>query len=226
MPSSPQGYSYPELVVIKKKDGMGFCFTYRSPDDFRHAAEAFLRPIRKTISDKTAKVPTHRLDLADLPITAARNFLKQVFDGTLETVFSPDSIRWVAAACIQESFASDAIPQVAVIEQDARGMIVRSGDEFLDHQGFPRAVVIGLPREGGGEARFYETAAGFEQAGQSKLSDACWLPQIIHRLYSQTPSVMMGRPRIRPDGVMAVECQGMDFGLDAPLAERAVRVNS
>lgn len=222
MLSSPQGYSCPELVVIKRKDGVGFCFTYRSPDNFRDAAEAFLRPIRKTISDKTSKGQTCRLDLADLPIAAAKNFLGQVFDGTLETVFLPDSVRWVAAACIQESFSSDAIPRVAVIEQGAHGMIVRSGNEFLDHQGFPRAVVIGLPCEGGGEARFYETAADFEQAGQDKPSDSCWLPQIIHRLYFQTPSVMMGRPRIRPDGVMTVECQGMGFGSGAPLAERSI----
>ncbi len=220
MSSSHQGYSYPELVVIKKKDGRGFCFTYRSAEDFRHAAESFLRPIRKTISDKTETNPVHRLELSDMPITAARNFLKQVFDGTLESVFSSDSIRWVAAACIQESFASDAIPQVAVIEQDVRGMIVRAGDEFMDHKGFPRTVVIGLPKEGGGEAYFYESMADFSSAGESKLSDACWLPQIIHRLYEKTPTVMMGRPRIRADGVMAVECQGMDFGRDAPLRER------
>ncbi len=220
MSSAQQGYSYPELVVIKKKDGRGFCFTYRSVEDFRHAAEAFLRPIRKTISEKTETNPVHRLELSDLPIAAARNFLKQVFDGTLEMVFSPDSIRWVAAACIQESFASDAIPQVAVIEQDVRGMIVRGGDEFLEHEGFPRAVVIGLPREGGGEAYFYDHADAFSQAGESKLSDSCWLPQIIHRLYERMPTVMMGRPRVRADGVMAVECQGMDFGRDAMPRER------
>lgn len=222
MLSSPRGCSYPELVVIKRKDGMGFCFSYRSPDDFRRAAESFLRPIRKTIDDKTAGDKTQRPDRDDLPVTAARNFLGQVFDGTLEEVFSPDSIRWVAAACIQESFAADAIPQVAVIEQDAEGMIVRSGNEFLDHQGFPRAVVVGLPCEGGGAARFYETAADFERAGRNKADASCWLPQIIHRLYSRTPSVMMGRPRIRPGGAMTVECQGMGFGLSAPLAERSI----
>ncbi len=80
-------------------------------------------------------------------------------------------------------------------------------------------VVDGLPH--GGEAHFFDTPEQFARAGESHPDQSCWLPQIVYRLYSRTPPVMLGHPRRdAAAGSNSVACRGMNFGLQAPLVER------
>jgi hypothetical protein len=138
-------------------------------------------------------------------------------------VFVRDTVRWIAAAAVREKFADPdkSLPRVIVIERKADGGIaIRDAKEYLDHPGFPLAVIVGKPAKGGGAAHFFPERAAYEKAGQTALTDEMWLPQIVYRLYSETPSVVLGLPRTGSAGKMGVECRALAFGAPAKLVER------
>lgn len=210
---------YPEAVFIQRADRRGFGFFFLSGEDFTHAADSFLRPIGDVIAQKAAAGADRRA----LRLAAARNFLAQIFDGTLEEVFAADSIRWVAAACLRETFtAPGSMPRVAVIDRSDGQVTVRPGSEYHDHPGWPRAVVIGRKREGGGPAWFFDSEDQYDGLGQTAPSRENWLVPIIWRLYARTPSVMTGAPKSDGDGgKVGIECAGLGFGAQIPLVERS-----
>lgn len=136
MLSSPQGFSCTERVAIKREDDAGFCFTDRSPDDFRDAAAAFLCPIRKTMRDRAAGGQTHWPDRDGLLAAALRNFPGQVFDGTLETVCSPDRIRRGVADHVSSVFpdahCDDGTTVHGAMTVECQGMGFRSNVSLVE----------------------------------------------------------------------------------------------
>jgi len=213
---------YPQAVMVKKPDGTGFGFFFSSLDDFNASAEAFLKPINATITkrlkDAAGKAP---LETGDMQLAAALSFLSQYLDGTLDEVFSADSIRWIAAAGVRAIFGSQPFPSVLVIEDDAGKVEVREGDEFLNDPGYPLAVVVGRPDEGGGTAQFFSAAKDYEAVGASEPTEKVWLPQILFRLYKRTPAVMTGVPtRAQNSERVGMECRGLSFCGTAEAVER------
>ncbi|MHB1206658.1 MAG: hypothetical protein ACYCZX_13900, partial [Rhodospirillaceae bacterium] len=71
-------------------------------------------------------------------------------------------------------------------------------------------------------AQFFPSRAAFEKAGLAKPNQNVWLPQIVYRLYAETPSVVMGLPKQEKNGEMGVECMALAFGRTAKLVERKV----
>ncbi|MEQ9447900.1 MAG: hypothetical protein RLN70_03225, partial [Rhodospirillaceae bacterium] len=130
------------------------------------------------------------------------------------------------AAAVREKFREEAdegaMPRVVSIARSASdgGIAIRSGSEYLDHPGFPMAVIVGKPSAGGGPAHFFADRSSYEKMGETEPTQECWLPQIVFRLYVQTPSVVMGMPKAGKDGDMAVECRALAFGRKAKLEER------
>ena len=97
---------------------------------------------------------------------------------------------------------------------------IRPAIEYLRHPGFPLAVVVDGAVHGG-EAHFFASETAYRRVGQSAPTQHCWLPQIVYRLYSKTPSVMLGhvlRGNRADDNGVAF--RSLSFGLPAPLVER------
>lgn len=93
---------------------------------------------------------------------------------------------------------------VVVVENadDDVGIVIRAGDEFLEHPGWPRALILGHPAIGGGPATFFRSQDGFQVTAKRPMSDDLWLPQIVDRLYEVTPLVVMGMPKSDKEGKM------------------------
>lgn len=158
--------------------------------------------------------------------TVAYDFLWRYFNKPQSKGYFRENVRWIAAAAVREKFREDAeagaMPQVVSIARNAGdgGIAIRSAVEYLEHPGYPLAVIVGKPSAGGGPAHFFPDRESYEKAGQSEPSQERWLPQIVFRLYEQTPSVVMGMPKQGKDGDMAVECRSLAFGREAKLLER------
>ena len=212
------GRRHPDIVLVEVGGGEGFGFTYLSPEDFDYAADHFLLPAVKYAS----------LDINDLDQrrTVAYDFLARYFSKPDAKGFFRENVRWIAAAAVQEKFREDAeagaMPRVVTIARNPGdgGIAIRPGTEYLEHPGYPLAVIVGKPSAGGGPAHFFGDRESYEKTGQSVPDQEKWLPQIVFRLYRQTPSVVMGMPKQGKDGDMAVECRALAFGRDAKLVER------
>jgi hypothetical protein len=207
---------FPEAVFVKRPDRTGYGFFFSGEADFRAAVESFTTPILRSFAGEP--VPGQP-DPKDHLKTASYTLLGQAFDRSAPPELGPEGISRAVAAMVRQHFAT-AVPRVLLIEQRDTRFSIRPAIEYLRHPGFPLAVVVdGLPH--GGEAHFFETPEQFEQAGQSHPDQSCWLPQIVYRLYSRTPSVMLGHPmRDAAEGSNKIACRGMNFGLPAPLVER------
>ncbi len=159
--------------------------------------------------------------------TVSYDFLARYFNKPSAKGYFRENVRWIAAAAVREKFREEAkkgeMPQVVTIARSASdgGIAIRPGREYLEHPGFPLAVIVGKPSAGGGPAHFFDDKDSFEKTGLIEPTQDMWLPQIVFRLYSQTPSVVMGMPKQGKDGDMAVECRSLAFGQDAKLFERA-----
>ena len=68
---------------------------------------------------------------------------------------------------------------------------------------------------------FFSSRGHYEKVGQTAPNQETWLPQIVYRLYAETPSVVMGMPKQDKKGDMAVECRALAFGRKAKLVERS-----
>lgn len=211
--------THPDLILLEVKPGTGFGFTYLSPEDFVYAADHFLLP--------AVKFADLDVNNAEQRRTVAYDFVWRYFNKPDAKGYFRENVRWIAAAATREKFADEAargaMPRVVHIARKAEdgGIVIRDAQEYLDHPGYPLAVIVGKPQHGGGEAQFFENRAAFEKLGQTKPSQEVWLPQIVYRLYAETPSVVMGMPKQEKSGDMGVECRALAFGRSAKLVERA-----
>ncbi|HIJ62462.1 MAG TPA: hypothetical protein HPQ04_07190 [Rhodospirillaceae bacterium] len=208
---------FPEAVFLRRADGTGYGFFYRSDADYRHAVDSFVRPILRSFSG--APVPGQPAPQAHLK-TAIATFLGQAFDKAVPAEVGAEGVSRAVAACVADVFDSRA-PRVVVIERKDGPLAVRPGIEFMRHPGFPLAIVVDADAHGG-EAHFFTSDTDYRRAAQAPPGPRCWLPQIVFRLYARTPSVMAGRPLADgTEGRHSVEFRGISFGLPAPLEERA-----
>ncbi|MBL8631171.1 MAG: hypothetical protein JNM81_16175 [Rhodospirillaceae bacterium] len=204
---------HPDLILVKLRENAGYGFTYLSVADFNRAADRFLKPGVKSAGLDLNNDEQRR--------TFAYDYLWRVFFEPDQQVFVRDTVRWIAAAAAREKF-TDEMPRVISVERKTDGgIVIRDAKEYLSHPGFPLAVIVGKPAKGGGSAHFFTSQDEFAKAGQAGLTDDMWMPQIVYRLYEETPSVVLGMPRSSGTGSqMGVECRALAFGMPAKLTER------
>ncbi len=200
-------------------DGQGFGHTYLSIEDFDYAADHFMLPAVKFASADVSD-PEQRRELA-------YDFLWRYFSKPDGKGYFRENVRWIAAAAVREKFAAEAdagkMPRVVVITRksgEGGGIVIRDAYEFLEHPGYPLALIVGKVSAGGGNAQFFASRDAYEKVGASAPSQETWLPQIVYRLYAETPSVVMGMPKPGKNGEMGVECIALGFGKRASLVER------
>jgi hypothetical protein len=209
---------HPDAILVRVRGGTGFGFTYLSEGDFDLAADHFLLPALQYSNTDPNDAEQRR--------TLAYDFLWRYFAKPQAREFFRENIRWIVAAAAREKFHQEAefgtVPRVMVIERRGGddGIVIREAGEYLSHPGFPRAVIVGKHTYGGGPAHFFDSADAFAKTGQSKPSQECWLPQIVFRLYEETPSVVLGMPKPGKGSEMGVECSALSFGTRARLRER------
>lgn len=207
---------FPEVIFLRRADHSGYGFFYRGEGDFRHAVDSFVKPILRSFAG--TPLPGQPDPQAHVK-TAIATFLGQAFDKAVPSEVGAEGVSRAAAACAQDAFGAR-LPRVVVIERKDGAMNIRPGIEFMRHPGFPLAVVVDADSHGG-EAHFFTTGKDYQAKAATPPTARCWLPQIVFRLYSRTPSVMAGRPLADgTDGRHSVEFRGVSFGLPAPLVER------
>ena len=198
----------------------GFGFTYLSSEDFDLAADHVMLPaLQYAKADENDAKARREL---------AYDFLWGYFNKPQGKGYFRENVRWIAAAAVREKFIDEAMagkmPRVVVIARKSGedgGIVIRDAHEYLEHPGYPLALIVGKPQHGGGQAHFFANEAAYEKAAQTKPSQETWLPQIVYRLYAQTPSVVMGIPKPGKNGEMSVECRALGFGRAANLVERS-----
>lgn len=209
---------HPDAILVRVRGTSGFGFTYLSDGDFNLAADHFLLPAVQYSGTDASDAEQRR--------TLAYDFLWRYFAKPQAKEFFRENIRWIVAAAAREKFRAEAefgqVPRVMVIERRSGddGIVIRAAPEYLAHPGYPLAVIVGKPNYGGGPAHFFDSEAAFAKIGQSKPSQETWLPQIICRLYAETPSVVMGMPKPGKGDDLGVECVALSFGSRAGLRER------
>ncbi len=206
--------SHPDAIFMRFTGGHGYGFTYLDEETFAACADHFLAIAMARETEDTPEVRKQ----------ACHDQLWRVFSDPMGEQYSWQNVRWIAAAAVRDKFGFDGpTPRVVVVEneEDGAGIVIRAGDEFLEHPGWPMALVIGHPAVGGGPATFFSSEASFENSAKQTMSEEVWLPQIVDRLYEVTPSVVMGLPKAGKDGKMQVQCRALAFGAKAELRERA-----
>jgi hypothetical protein len=208
---------FPEAVFLKRPDNSGFGFFFQNETDFAGAIDSFTAPILRSFAGEP--VPGQPEPGEHLK-NAIGTLLGQAFDRSYSPDLGPEGVSRAVAAFVRQVFARE-VPRVLLIERRDNKLATRPGIEFMRHPGHPLAIVVdGAPH--GGEAHFFTSAEHYKAVAESAPSQYCWLPQIVYRLYSQTPSVMLGHPMrgtVPEDNKVAF--RGMNFGLAAPLVERA-----
>ena len=207
---------FPEAVFLRRPDNSGYGFFFQSEADFNKAIDSFAAPILRSFAGEPVPgQPEPDEHLRNAIVT----LIGQAFDYSFSPDLGPEGISRAVAAFVRQMFAS-AVPRVLLIERRDNKLTARPAIEFLRHPGYPQVIVVdGAPH--GGEAHFFTSAEHYRQVGESPPDQRCWLPQIVYRLYSQTPSVMLGHPmRGSQTGDNKVAFRGLTFGLAAPLVER------
>ena len=208
--------SFPEVVFLRRHDGTGYGFFYHGESDFLHAAESFSQPVLRSFAGEP--VPGQP-DPYDHLKTAIATFIGQAFDKAVPNEVGAEGVSRAAAAAVRQVFKGP-VPRVVIIERKDNRLAVRPGIEFMRHPGHPLAIVVDADAHGG-EARFFKSADDYRAVGESPADARCWLPQIVYRLYSQTSSVVAGKPVVdRTSGKTSVEFRAISFGMKAPLTER------
>ena len=161
-------------------DGEGFGFTYLSVDDFDYAADHFMLPAVKYAAVDVSDAEQRR--------ELAYDFLWRYFSKPQSKGYYRENVRWIAAAAAREKFAAEAeaghMPRVVVIERkrgEGAGIVIRDANEYLEHPGYPLALIVGKASAGGGNAHFFGSRAAYEKVGASAPSQEMWLPQIIFK---------------------------------------------
>ncbi|NKB45486.1 MAG: hypothetical protein GKS03_14535 [Alphaproteobacteria bacterium] len=206
--------AHPDAIFVRFTGAKGFGFTYIDEEAFAASADHFLAIALAREEDDTPEI-RHQ---------ACHDQLWRVFADPMGEQYTWHNVRWIAAAAVRDKYGyTGPIPRVVVVEnaEDDAGIVIRAGDEFLDHPGWPRALVVGHPAIGGGPATYFSSRESFEVTAKRPMSDDLWLPQIVDRLYEVTPSVVMGMPKSDKEGKMQVQCRALAFGTKASLKERA-----
>lgn len=215
---------FPEAIFIKRLDARGYGFFYSTLAQFQNAADGFMAPIQQKIDEE-------RKQAKDTIPLNAENIRRKAAIRTMQNVFAPDwefqagidAARCVAASCAREiDWDNNEIPNCIVIEEVGDEMIVREGIEFLEHPGYPVAVVLGSKADGGGVADFFDSFEEFKRHAAKPPSDQRWLPQLIYRLYVKTPSIMTGYPTPGEKGI-GVQCHALTLNRKGQLIERKPR---
>ena len=211
--------AHPDLILMQVYDAEGFGFTYLSADDFIYTADQFMLPAVKYAAVDVSDAQQRR--------ELAYDFLWRYFSKPTAKGYFRENVRWIAAAAVREKFAAEALagkmPRVVVIARksgEGGGIVIRDAFEYLEHPGYPLALIVGKPQHGGGAAHFFASREAYEKVGSSAPTQDVWLPQIVYRLYAETPSVVIGIPKPGPNGEMGVECMALGFGERAKLIER------
>lgn len=213
------GASFPEAVFLRRSDGSGYGFFFYGDADYQHAVASFSVPVLRTFSGEP--IPGQP-DPQDHLKTAIATFIGEAFDRTVPGDIGPEGVSRAVAAAVHISFTK-AIPRIVMIERKEGRLIVRPGVEFLQHPGFPLAIVVDADAHGG-EAHFFSSEEEYQKASENSPNAHCWLPQIVFRLYRTTPSVMAGRPMVdHTSGKASIECRGLFFGRKASLKERSLK---
>lgn len=207
---------FPEAVFLKRPDNSGYGFFFSSEADFNQAIESFTAPILRSFAgDPVPGQP----EPSDHIKSAMFTLIGQAFDHSVSPDLGPEGVSRAVAAYVRHIFAS-AVPRVILIERRDNKLAARPGIEFLRHPGYPLAIVLDGAVHGG-DAHFFASAADYRSIAESAPNQRCWLPQIVYRLYSKTPSVMLGHPmRGNAASENSVAFRGLSFGLSAPLVER------
>ena len=214
---------HPEVIFVKRLDGTGYCFFYSTLAQFENAAYGFMGVLRAKIEDESKLKQEPPKNVDELCFKAALSAIELVFHPTWQDQEGYDGTRCVAASCIKEMKWEDTIPQVCIIEQIGDEIQIREGFEFLEHPGYPLALVIGSKPHGGGLCRFYDSFEEFKQEATKPPSQDKWLAQLIYRLYRKTPSIMTGLPTPpSQDGEgVGVECHAYTINRKGQLIERS-----
>jgi len=208
---------FPEAVFLRRPDNSGFGFFFQNEADFNSAIDSFTAPILRSFAGEP--VPGQP-EPADHLKNAIATLLGQAFDHSYSPDLGAEGISRAAAAFVRQIFARE-VPRVVVVERRENRLSARPAIEFMKHPGHPLVTVIDGAQHGG-EAHFFTSAEHYAKVAQSAPSQSCWLPQIVYRLYLQTPSVMLGHPmRGTSPADNKVAFRGLSFGLPAPLVERS-----
>lgn len=210
---------FPEAVFLHRGDGTGYGFFFNSEADFTRAIDSFSKPILRSFQGEP--IP-NQPDPHDHLRTAIATLIGEAFDRSVPGDAGPEAVSRAVAACVRETYRR-AVPQVVVLERREGKLAVRAGDEYLNHPGYPLAVVVHAGPHGGA-AHFYQSRDAYQSAAERQPDTRTWLPQIVFRLYARTPSVVAGKPiRDLNSGSTSVEFRALSFGQDAPLVERTDR---
>ncbi len=205
---------HPDAIFVRFTGEKGFGFTYIDEEAYAAAADHFL----------AIALAHEENDTSEVRRQFCHDQLWRVFADPMGEQYTWHNVRWIAAAAVRDKYGYEReTPRVVVIEnaEDDAGIVIRAGDEYMDHPGWPKALIVGHPAIGGGPATFFSSKEDFELLADRPMSDELWLPQIVNRLYEVTPSVVMGMPKSDKGGKMQVQCRAVAFGTKAALKERA-----
>jgi hypothetical protein len=215
---------FPEAIFIKRLDGTGYGFFYSTVAQFQNAAHGFIAPIKERIEKESNEHRDLPMAPEELTLKASISSMAKVFEPNWNDQEGIDGARCVAASCVLESKWEEEIPCVIVIEQAGDEITIREGFEFLEHPGYPLAVVIGSKHDGGGLCSFFDTIEEFKQVATKPPTENTWMPQLIYRLYAKTPSIMTGIPVPLENGKgVGVECNAYTLNRKGQLIERRRR---
>jgi len=145
---------HPDLILLNVVEDEGFGFTYLSPEDFDYAADHFMLPAMKFAEADMSDAEARR--------ELAYDFLWRYFSKPNAKGYFRDNVRWIAAAAVREKFATEAaagkMPRVILITRksgDGGGIVIRDAQEYLEHPGYPLALIVGKASVGGGAAQFF-----------------------------------------------------------------------
>ncbi|WP_028878468.1 hypothetical protein [Terasakiella pusilla] len=213
---------HPEVIFVKRLDGTGYGFFYSTPAQFDNAADGFIYPIKERIRQESEEKQKTPKNVGELCLKASLTSIEKVFDPNWEDAAGIDAARCVAASCVAETKWGEEVPQCVVIEQVGDDVTLREGFEFLEHPGYPLAIILGAKAEGGGLCTFFDSPEEFKRLASKPPTRQVWLPQLIYRLYKRTPSIMTGLPtplEHEHQGV-GVECHAFTLNRKGQLIER------
>jgi hypothetical protein len=216
---------HPEVIFVKRLDGTGYGFFYSTPAQFDDAANGFMGPLNERMAQEAEETNINPKNAQELRYNASIAAMENVFKPNWDDLSAIDATRCVAASCVLEKEWDTDVPQCIVIEQAGDDIILREGFEFLEHPGYPIAIIIGSKEDGGGLATFYDSIEEFIKGASKPASQSQWLPQLIYRLYIRTPSIMTGiptAPEEKGKGV-GVECHAYTLNRKGKLIERRKR---
>ena len=184
--------SYPHIVLIHTKNNNGFVFTYITLEDFKRSIDLYVAPIKSVMEQRKT---TNVLEDSQVQLISSVNFLTDTINGKLEKHYDRMAVRIAAAACIEVTpWKNNKIPKIVSIELQNNKLVIQDGKEILHADHYPRAIVIGTPKEGGGVAHFFDNYQQYNKASKQPITENFWLPQVVFKTYKKLPPVIFARP--------------------------------